>query len=105
MRKRGRPRPEPDPLAPLKLDLEPFTLPDLAPLDLPAIGPLELPELPELPAIELEPVEIDLEPLELKLDPFPELNLDKLPDPLADAPGPARKRRKRARQTHARPPG
>jgi len=45
MRKRGRPRPEPDPRALFKVDLAPLTL-DIEPL-----------ELPELPAIELEPLE------------------------------------------------
>lgn len=106
MRKRGRPRRgpgrEPDPLdaldlAPLKIDLEPLKveLPDfnLDALDIKSLAPDELPELPD---IKLEPIELDLVDLNVDLEPvnldLPELDLDRLPDPLVDEPRKARKR-------------
>lgn len=113
MRKRGRPRPDAlapldlGSLAPLKIDIEPLKveLPELN-LDALDIRPLALDELPELPDIKLEPLNLDIvEPLDLelpeldlKLDELPGLNLDELPGPLAlPPPRPARKGRKRPR--------
>jgi hypothetical protein len=49
--------------------------------------------------LDLEPFKIDLEPLDLKLGPLPEIDLDKLPEPLADGPAKARKGSNRHRRT------
>ena len=95
-----RKRKEPGPLAPdpFKIDLEPFKI-ELPAFEIPPLEPLALDKIPELPKINLELPKLDIEPLDLKLGPLPEIDLDKLPDPLADAPRKARKGGKGHRRT------
>jgi hypothetical protein len=90
MKKRKRKEPGPLALDPLKIELPAFEIPPLE--------PLALDKIPELPKINLELPKLDIEPLDLKLGPLPEIDLDKLPDPLADGPRKARKRGKRHRR-------
>lgn len=90
MKKRKRKEPGPLALDPFKIDLEPFKI-ELPDLDIGPLEPLALDKIPELPKINLELPKLDIEPLDLKLGPLPEIDLDKLQDPLADAPGKARK--------------